>query len=241
MKMKSSVRYQLYSIKPAVIIFYIVIAMISLASIALDFVLKDSNSTFGGLAASSIIFLFVVGICSFYDEFKMFSQNGISRNELWKSFLVASVIIAAIMSAIDLLLLLVLSLIINAESLVMMLSSAYISNGILQAINTYFLQVLFYTLVLSIGYLVRLIYYRMNKFGVITVSVVVPVFIFVALPILSAYYNIGAAFRSTFSFIGNIMNPEKIYGLPMLYVFFLCLLAVIALLNNRLINKAIIK
>ena len=241
MKINSSLKYYLYSIKPAVIIFYIVMAVLSAASIILNFVLKDSTSSFGGLAASSMIFLFVVGICSFYEEFRMFSQNGITRNQLWKSFLIAGVIVAAIMSAIDLILLLVLSSIINAESLIMMLSLNYIDNALLNVINTYFLQVLFYTLALSIGYLIRLIYYRMNKFGVIAVSVGVPVFFFMVLPILSTYYNLKPIFGAIFSFLGQIMNPDKFYGMPMLYVFFICLLTAIIFINKLLIKKVIIK
>lgn len=241
MKLKPSVKYHLYGIKPTIIIFYIVVAILSIASMIISFILKDSDSTFGGIAASSMIFLFVIGICSFYEVFKMFSQNGLTRHELWKSFLIASVIVSVIMSTIDLLLLLVLSLIINAKSLVMMLSSVYLSNSILQIINTYFLQILFYTLVLSIGYFVRLIYYRMNKIGVISLSVGVPVFLFIVLPILSAYYNLEPIFEAFFSFLGSIMNPDKFYGLTMVYVFFLVLLAITAFINKLLIKKAVVK
>ena len=211
MKLKSSVKYYLYSIKPAVIIFYIVMAALLVASVILNYVLKDINSSFGGLAASSMIFLFVVGICSFYEEFRMFSQNDIARNELWKSFLIAGVTIAAIMSAIDLLMLLVLSSIINTESLIMMLSTSYIDNIVLNAINSYFLQVLFYTLALSVGYLIRLIYYRMNKFGVIAVSVGVPVFFLMVLPVLSMYYNLEPIFRAFLSLLAKLMSPDKFY------------------------------
>ena len=241
MKIKSSIKYQLYSIKPAVIIFYIVMAVLVVASIILNYALSNSDSRFGGLAASSIIFLFVAGICAFSEEFKMFTQNGLTRKELWKSFLLASIILSMIMSAIDILLYLALSLIMNMESSVMIISYAYTNIPILRVLNTYFLQVLFYTLALSIGYFVRLIYYRMNKFGVISVSVGVPVFLTIVLPILSQYYNLEPIFQAFLSFFGKIMNPDKFYGLPMVYVFFLLLLVITALINKSLIKKAKIK
>ena len=240
MKLNSSQRYYLYSIKPAVIIYYIVMLTLSTFSIILNFVQQDANSSFGGIAGASLIFLFIVGICSFSEEFKMFIQNGITRRELWSSFLASSIIISTIMSAIDLISIYLMSLVTNSESLVMMLSSIYVDNVVLKVITTFFIQVLFYTLALALGYFIRLVYYRMNKFGRTTLSIAVPGFFFIALPILSSYYDLTSIFEPLFGFLATVTNPEKLYGLPMFYLLFVLLTIGISLLNKLLIKKAII-
>jgi len=241
MKLKSSQKYYLSSIKPAITIFYIVMLCLSIVSIILNLSLEGSNSSFGGVAAASIIFLFVAGICSFSEEFNMFIQNGITRKELWKGFSVSILIIACIMSVIDLIILFILSLIINTESLVLMITSTYVDNMVLKVINAFFLQIIFYSLALTIGYFIRLIYYRMNKFGRIIVSITVPGFFLIALPILSSFYDMSFLLYFFTDILAPLIDPTKLYGLPMFYLLFILLTIGISLINKQLIRKATIK
>ncbi len=241
MKLNSSVKYYVSRLKPAVIIFYIVLAILSLVSVMLNFFLEDSTSSFGGYAVSSIIFLFVCGICSFTEEFKMFIQNGITRNALWKSFLYASIIVAAIMSAIDLIALSIMSLIIETESLTLMLSSAYAESLAVKIVIAYFVQIVFYVLSLSLGLFVRMIYYRMNKLGKTIISIAVPGYYLIALPIIMGRLNWRPILFRIFDTIIPLMNPNHFYGLPMLFILSIAFLIILTYINKLLISKAIIK
>ena len=241
MKLNSSQKYYLYSIKPAVIIFYIVLLVLAIISVLLNFMLINSNADFGGIAAGSMIFLFVAGICSFYEEFKMYTQNGITRNELWKSFLISSIIISGIMSAINLILIYTMSLIIDAKSFVIILSSAYVNNNILEPINAYFLQVLLYTLALTVGYFIRLIYYRMNKFCTITLSIAIVAFLLIGFPIIDTFYSLDILRANIINLLASIISPEYSYGLPMLYLLFIIITSLFSIINRQLIKKAVLK
>ena len=242
MKINASTKFHIYSTKISILIFYIIMIISGLLTFMLS-LLFDGDTKFGGVSEASIIFLFVVGICSFTGPFKMMLQNGVSRNELWKSFLKSSTIIASTMSAIDLLLTGIYSVFVNVEPLSIVISSAYIDNGILKIVNTFFLQIVLYTLALSFGYFIRLVYYRLNKLGRTIISISVPAFLIIGLPMIDKYIlnPMNYSLSHTTDFFKWTTEPSKFYGLPILYIYLIATIAVFSLINRKLIQKAQIK
>jgi hypothetical protein len=71
-------KYQLYSFYKAVLVFYIIILMVSLGTIALA-VKATEEVSFGGLGTATIIFISIAGMDCFKTGFKFMMANNVSR------------------------------------------------------------------------------------------------------------------------------------------------------------------
>ena len=242
MKINAATKYHIYSTKMAIVIFYIIMIISTVLSFLLSLIF-DGNTKFGGISESSVIFLFVIGICSFTGPFKMMMQNGVSRNELWKSFIKSSALIASAMSAIDLFVTGIASLFMNVVPMSIVISSAYLDNSLLKIINSFFLQVALYVLAISLGYFIRLIYYRLNKLGRTIISISVPVFLFIGLPMIELHMlnPVDWSLSSIIDFFAWTTAPYNSYGLPMLYIYLIAVTVILLLLSKKLIQNAQLK
>src|SRR5665647_391197 len=114
MKGKSSIKYQLSEMKSPVAIFYFIMFCI----LVLGFTFKTigvvsingssvfSNSSlsgpgFTGMEAVSAIFLFVCGLNSFKEFFRMLTQNGLSRKTIFAGRIITFLALCAGMAVID--------------------------------------------------------------------------------------------------------------------------------------------
>ena len=98
MNLKVSVKYQLDEYKRPVIIFYIIVLLVCTVSLAAIMPADDSAAVkgrFGGMEIATIIFLFIAGMNSFRDAFRLFMQNSISRKLCLPAGWSASVSLAA--------------------------------------------------------------------------------------------------------------------------------------------------
>lgn len=93
-------KYQLYSFYKAVLVFYIIILMVSLGTIALA-VKATEEVSFGGLGTATIIFISIAGVDCFKTGFKFMMANNVSRRRFYYGNLIALAVLAAFMALVD--------------------------------------------------------------------------------------------------------------------------------------------
>lgn len=244
MNLKVAVKYRLYDNKKGMLIFYTVILTIIASMFLFSSLMKGNAQIQGsiqGLEFASAIFLFVLGLNSFTEDFKMFMHNGISRKTMFISQVASTLVTCSIMALIDT----VLSLISKSISVVTdgiytagMLEMMYgIRINIIGSFIISFLLCFFmYISLIAAGYLITTLYYRMNKTQKIIVSIGVPALLFVILPVVDTLLLKGVLF-SGFAKItaASFINP------------FMCMLScfiifgIFTALSWLLVRKAVVK
>ncbi len=99
----STTKFQVFTILKTMGIYYAIFTGMTLLSIII-FALSVSSGNFGinySLDFSTIIFLGVVGATAFSEDFKMFMQNGFSRNKILMSALMTFGIISLVCTTIN--------------------------------------------------------------------------------------------------------------------------------------------
>ncbi len=245
MKLKNAILYRIYDNRKALIIFYIAIVSILLLVYVPSMITNTKNHSSSGrvegMEMASIIFLFVLGLNSFKESFRMFMQNGMSRRTILKSFLFSAVIISFSMAVIDRIINIVFRVLfaslgsINYISLFQRVPGIP-SKGLLFFLSTILLSFFAYAAAMMLGYFITTMYYRMNKSLKLIVSIGVPGFLFMLLPIIDYSLFKGAIFSGmkrvlTFSF-GNFL---------MIIVSCIVLYAVFAALSWLLVKKVVVK
>jgi hypothetical protein len=188
MTLKKATAYRLSDNSKALLIFYFVIFAVMLSFILRTTLFTSSNyGTLGGLDASSMIFIFVVSLI-FAESFKMLQQNGCSRKTIFLSFVYSTIILAVVMAVVDSLTAMLMDIITsNYESgffqiyqarYQSMRSAQHFFEGLLWYVTAYVMMG-------AIGFFITNLYYRMGKLLKVLVSVGVPVFFVIILPILS--------------------------------------------------------
>lgn len=250
MNILASYRYQMADHKKSILIFYLVIvALICVASVSSVFTFhgefNGSGITVSGGEFATLVFLFVVGLCTFKETFLFSIQNGSSRKTVFAAKLLTMVSVAAIMSLVDT----VLYLIQNAlQGITHMSIHAYRGyelffaftgtqqeNPVLLQIKSFFLEFLIALAVMAAGYLITILFYRLNKAGKIAVSVGVPMLFMFGFPLLDSVT--AGAFTRFFAKVSVYA-----FGTP-LHMFISCLIifAVASGLAFLLMRKAVVR
>jgi len=204
MNLKPAIKYQLRDFVKGVGIFYLVIYLIILFLYVLVAVqINDSDSNISGLETATFIFLFVAGLNSFKNTFKLFLQNGLSRKTLFVSFSIAALAIAFFMDVVDSINHLLLQVIMPSQSIFDQIYSVkYVSQPSYVRFFDKFVWFLFlYVAMLFLGYFVTSLYYRMNKWQKLAISIGVPVFLFMILPLIDTVLTHGAIFTAIQNFL----------------------------------------
>lgn len=193
MNIKASSRYQIYDYKKAIRVYYLVIFLIIAFFGLLTLILAESGLfNLGGIEFITSIFLFVAGLNSFKELFLMMLQNSISRKTMFISKLITISVISIIMAVIDRIIINIGSLIANftdevsITSFYDMIFEKRVTrlNGFLANLEATIITILIYILLLLIGYFITAAYYRMNKVAKTVVSISVPSFFLILLPLL---------------------------------------------------------
>lgn len=201
MNLKASLKYQLSDCRNPIIIFYIVIAALLTLAFTTHILFSDMYSgttSMNGMGLAATIFIFIAGMNSFKETFRMFLQNGVSRRTLFISQLLSGLIVSFIMTVIGSIYTIIgKSLAAHFDRLYfrsfieMIYSDRYASESV--SIQMLIESLLFYTMMLTAalmaGYFITVLYYRLNKGGKIAVSVGVPVFLFILLPIIDTLFG----------------------------------------------------
>lgn len=258
MKLKSTVKYQMIDMEKPVCIFYFIL----LCTLVFGFTVTGSRfvisgtivttttgSELFGMELASVIFLFVCGLNSFKEFFRMFMQNGISRRTIFISRLITILAVCTGMAVIDKGILLLGKLIasistrISYTGLFEMIYAVRADriSSLHMHIDGFFFNLCLYLAVMTIGYFITIAFYRMNRIAKITVAIGVPMVLLNGLPILDAALLHGAVMRAlvnavTFAFgFQNGANPY--FGMISL----LLIAAVFCCLSWMMVRRAVVK
>jgi hypothetical protein len=213
MNIKPVLKYQLQEAKKPLIIFYFSVFAVILLFFILNTSRTGSDASFSGMDFASIIFIFIMGLNSFKTAFYLLSANGISRKTLFTGFILSAVPICGFMAIIDTLLGYVFSLFINYRSLFYQIYNLRYGKeyNLFQFLGESFIWSFFtYAMFIIIGFLITVLYYRMNKITKIFVSVGVPIFFTSILPAVDTAIFKGFIITkmiSLFQFIFGDSNP----------------------------------
>lgn len=249
--MKEAVKYQLWEYKTPLIIYYIArYGFVMLLRLFVEVAVVSAGgevqvSSVGGLEFASIIFIFVAGLNSFRETFHIFIQHGISRRRMFVSFLLLAAPVAAFMALTDSLNWIASGLFsgtnVTYESIFMQIyAQDYTGTGSAALFLTSFLWgATVYLSFVLLGYMITALYYRMNKPLKIAVSVGLPVFFTVVLPLIESQVTKGAIFAALgnyikFSWGGPGPGADPLYAIA----FSLLHGAVFALISWLLIRRA---
>jgi hypothetical protein len=210
MRFKSAFKYYLNGIPKSLIIYYGIIYVL-LLWLGITFLVAKRASihwSTGGYEMGSIIFIFVVGLNSFKSNFRMLLANGVSRTTMFKSYTTSVLPLAGVMAFIDSLNGVIFSSFTNYQTMyAQMYHLRYAGlpdtfGTTMQIAAEGFLWMFFtYIMVAMVGYLITTLYYRMNRPLKLTVSIGVPVLLFVVLPYFNTILFHGWLFRAISSAI----------------------------------------
>ena len=184
MRIKQALKYHMYDKKTSLLIFYFVIYAIF---ILLSYIETKStgNVSFGGMDTASAIFIFVMALASMKETLMLFLQNGISRRSFFITSLITIAIVAVLMAIIDHINSLIFINFINYQNTFMQIYHSSLHGSMIIAVLWSFS---FYLMTALFGFFIACLYFRMNKWQKITVSIGVPVFFFIILPILFSIF-----------------------------------------------------
>lgn len=223
MNIKSSYKYQMIEFFKALLIYLaVIIGMYVLGSVLMMILDPGSmgEGSITGTDSSSFIFIFVMGLCSFKENFHFMMQNGISRKTFFVSkvltMLCACFSIAFIGKVISLTISAITSMSYNVTYLTYY-DLLYNNSGsaLVNILGDFGICLAAYLFFVSLGNLISVLYFRMNKALKIIVSVGVPVTLLVILPMVDEFLTNGVIFRALFNFAkfvlgigtGNVMYP----------------------------------
>jgi hypothetical protein len=188
-------KYQVKDNVRAIIIYYcILVAIIMLFSIGVATAYSTGRSTMSGLDFSTIIFIFIVGLCSFKEPFKMLMQNGVSRKTMMKSKLLSAITISFFMAVCTTVLLLLGKALASLSDNIRFISfyeqvySPVNQSPVAVQLSSLLSNFLQYIAVFSVGLFISLVFYRCGKAGKIAVGAGVPVLLFIVLPTVDSLF-----------------------------------------------------
>lgn len=254
MRIKPALMFRFDEFKKVVLIYYLVVAIVYgfllLATTDSGFIFTNIDSqgttrvSISGIEMSAIIFLFVLGLNSFTEPFKMFLQNSLSRKTIFTSFVLVATCAGIGIGFINSIINLLLSGVERYGTIFQLIyGSRYADspNSLAYYFEEFLWSSLIYISVLIIGFLLAALYYRLNRLLKYIISIGVPVFFLVGLPVLDVTLANGNIHKSIlqsiiYSFgISNGFNPY--YAV----ITFLILSIILCAISYLLIRRAVIK
>lgn len=195
MNLLSTYRYQLKDHKYPILVYYLVIVCLLLVmGGALMVTSPDpSNSglvSTGGFEFATIIFLFIVGLCTFKETFLLMVQNSVSRKTMFVGKLATMLTVALLMSLLDTILRLCTNLLLLRGDVSSLYEQFFHSNGQVSTVQlyfgNYFLEVCAALAAMAVGYFITIMFYRLERTGKVIVGAGVPVALLIVLPLIDA-------------------------------------------------------
>jgi len=150
----------------------------------------------GGMDAASMIFLFVTGTVVFFEQFKMLTQNGVSRKTMFFGRVATVATVALGMAVIDKALLILFKWVAAKQGGKMVCTSVFEQLYSARAhelgekvthVYSFVFCLLAYLAAQMLGYFISLMFYRLGKAGRVAVSTGVPALLFIVLPVVNFY------------------------------------------------------
>jgi hypothetical protein len=234
MKAIKIAKFQIFdTLKPILIyysIFITVIIILIFSSLA-----ADGNFSSSGLEMATAIFLFVVGLNSFKDNFKFSQVNNVSRITFFKGLIISIFPVAIFMALMDITLNRLYNIFVHCPMNFDMIYGSMQSNPIYTIIQTLIWIFSAYSTIIITGILISLVYYKSSTLIKVIISVLPFVLITTALNILpvSFWHKIGAFI--SFAFGWESKNPFM--GVISFAVISLILIIIVFLLVRKVILK----
>ena len=237
-------KYNIKSSLKSIIIFYcIFISVIILISIT-----SGKNSRFSGIEISSMIFLFVLGLNSFKENFYFSQANNIPRIDYLKSIVITILPIALVMSILDIILNRIYNIFAVAPTIydlfygdfprVYDYAGVWIQNNSIQIlIGTVTFLIALYILAFAIGLLITMIFYKCNK----TMRILIFLSPIVIEAILgSVIYRFPQFGEKSGAFIDNILgiSTQNSY---ICAITFICLFIITMCFVYMIVRRVVIK
>lgn len=257
MKYKSAVTYQLIDMKKPVFIFYVILLCILIFGfivprgnmVSINGSSGNGSSGFSGIEFATVIFLFVCGLNSFKELFRLFMQNGISRKTIFVSRIATMLAVCTGMAVIDKIVLVLgkfisgINLRIIYKGLFEMIYAKQVNqiSSLQMHFEGFFFNLCLYLAAMSIGYFITIGFYRMNKTAKIVVAISVPMVLFSGIPFLDAALLNGVmmnALHNASSFAFGFQNGGNPYfGIVTL----LLISTVFCIFSWLMVQRAVIK
>lgn len=215
MKIKSIVKYYLYEIKYSILVFYITMLLLCIATYV-GYKISDGELYSTGIELTTIIFLFVLGLNLFKSQFYFLIQNGVTRKANFIGFLVSTLVVV-LFATIDSFISVIMHNLIGYESFYYILyagsSQGY---GLMYIIESILFLTAMYGAFFMLGYFITILYYAMNKTMKVIVSVSVPTFFIIGLPLIDYFFKLNISSKIEFIVLNmlgiynnsaNIINP----------------------------------
>ena len=219
MNLQGSFRYQLADHKKSIFIFYLImfgLYLLFCVGLWIDRAYdQEINSTVNlGEGMTTLIFLFVSGLCSFKENFGMLTQNGVSRKSLLVGRILVMATICLFMALVDKVWYFVGSflspLFDDAVKQTLFLDLLYHRSAedsmLLLYIKSFFFNYAVYFAVMSAGFLITVIFYRLGKLGKLIAGAGVPALFLIVLPIVDFQFFAGEISRNFWSFVGRVLG-----------------------------------
>lgn len=255
MKNKSMLTYQIKSIAGSLSIFYLILLGLmiivggmsssTLSTVVDGNIVTTTKVSMSGTEAATIIFVFIMGLCSFSESFCFFKQAGYNRKDISKSFLLVNIIVCFAASIIDQIVGVIIRIIVGLnekvefETLYEILFSERVKtlSPVLVIIESIIFFTLAYLTTILVARVIVICFYRANKNIRALIAAGIPITVFFAFPMIDTFL-----FKSAISkFLGELM--PKIFGLssqnPYIGVLTMVIMTVILGTVNHLLTMRV--
>lgn len=217
MKTKSFFKYSFWDIIKDMRTFYLVFFAIIILSTMVIGVTFSNSSDLGSVSGADLatfIFLFLAGIGTFKNNFHFALVNSVPRKNLFLSNICNIGVVSLIMSLICSITSCVLSKFINSNTTYSMLynetythhKDIYTFDNLSYIFSEFVWTLCFCITMFSLGYLLGLIYYNINKTAKTAVNFGIPLFLFMVLPLVDIALPSVNIFESIIEFLSLIMG-----------------------------------
>jgi hypothetical protein len=244
MRLKSVVKYSISEMKRSIIIFYGIMALILATLYFLKTIMHNNNvSSAGATELASSIFLFVLGLNSFKQNYLFLSANSMTRKAQFSGFLISSIIVVIIMAAIDTAYGNIVSQFVNCSPMLEWAYKGFVVDTPKPLIFLigFVLNAALYLSMMVLGYFFTTLYYRMSKPLKVTVSVGIPVLLTMVLPAIDSTITNGKIsdfIGDTIVLLAGLRNGSNPFALIVSLLIGSVILSVLAFL---LVRKAPVK
>lgn len=194
MNIKTTSRYLMRDMLTSVVWFYgIMLAIYILGYLAIA--IGGINGSISGMEFASIIFLFVLGLNSFRENFGMLLQNGVSRKTMFVCRMLTFGAVALLVAVINLALGAIIGAL-PASNAQLELSffgtsfyfSAYGVSGAAGTLLSLLFSFSLLFMVLTLGYCITTLFYRLSPIGKAILATSVPIGLSIVLPLVDHYF-----------------------------------------------------
>ncbi len=259
MKLKASFLYQILDLRWALLIYYFVILCLTLlanitivsfsSASSVGVVGENDTIVMSGITFSSAIFIFIVSLNSFTENFRFSLQNGVSRKTLFLARLCTAGATSLFMAVVDQIIHVLISLV--EEPLSHLVSISLFQQIYPQTFENpvlgFFLSVVFsFCLLLfisNVGYAIVMMFYRVGKLGKVLLGAGIPAALIFGIPAIKAFDTLyfGERLRA----FGNaVISPVLDFAfntVPNRMISLLLLAALFALFDWLLLRRATIR